>query len=338
MNYEEFYNKVKNEVPENYDEYQTAKKLEIIMADEFSFDDNYKYGTRKEKSKIIEDSDISTQMTSNEIQDYLNRFCEKRVMVCIPLAAIYLLTIKRLAYERNLDMEAFLAQPGGRDPHRHVNLFRCSTGKPMGSVDVQRDLTRIKLGMRTKHFGNMKEDDLVDTVLTDEDNERIDRTIGYPKEKMYSEDRFRLFYESLGTLPIEKKRVEILGFINRNYPLDKLNASSLKQLFFYTFGKIDDPGFDVKVARMEKDGVKKYSSILRLGNDYYSYNFEEKIVMVCSAEKLFNGLVSGEITWADEPERITKVSREKGRTLFSRIKEIAFGKNKARDKDVEEER
>lgn len=338
MNYEEFYNKVKNEIPESYDEYQTAKKLEIVMAGEFSFDDNYKYGTRKEKSKIIDESNVSPKMTSSEVQEYLDHFCEKRVMVCIPLAAIYMMTIKRLAYERNLDIAAFMAQPGARDPHRHVNLFRFSTGKPLGSVDVQRDLTRIKLGMRTKYFGNMKEDDLVDTVLTDEDNERIDESIGYPKEKMYAEDRFKLFYESLGALSVEEKRTEILGFINRNYPLDKLNASSLKQLFLYTFDRVDDPGFDTKIAMMEKDGVKKYSSILRLGNDYYSYNFEEKKVMACSAEKLFNGLVSGEITWADEPERINAVSREKGRTLFSRIKDIALGKNKAQDKDVEEER
>jgi len=338
MNYEDFYNKVKSEIPESYDEYQTAKKLEIVMAEEFSFDDNYKYGSKKEKSKIIEDSEIKPNMDSKEVEEYLDRFCQKKVMVCIPLAAIYMMTIRRLAYDRNLDMTAFIAQPGARDPHRHVNLFRYSTGKPMGSVDVQRDLTRIKLGMRTKFFGNMKEDDLVDTVLTDEDNERIDKSIGYPREKMYSEDRFKYFLEGISNLPLEKRRAEILGFINRNFPLDKLSASSLKQLFLYTFGKIDDPGFEAKIAGMEKNGVKKYSSILRLGNDYYSYNFEEKKVMVCSAEKLFSGLVKGEITWADDPRIITTVSKEKGESFLNRIKQIAFGKKTTQEQDLEEER
>lgn len=170
------YNKLLNSIPEGLNQIEIARFLYIELGKYFIYDPDVIFAQDVETRKEIAYRGIN-EITNNKV-------------VCISLSKIYTELLRRCG----INAETVYIPKNPTNPNSIGHAFtQIDIEGKKGSVELIRDLTNIKVGLKTEYFlpgitkEKMKEAeergllDKIDTVLTINDSELrdIDDKIGY---------------------------------------------------------------------------------------------------------------------------------------------------------------
>ena len=145
----------------NLPEISMIKKIYIELGLNRTFSPEYYFGNSKTKAKIYSLAESKSKIAER---------VDNKTIICCSLARQFEYLFRELGYYCTVIKE----------DHEHVyNLLRLKDGRLIG-LDLQRDLEFIQTGRRTRFFGATENKNNLLSIISDEEQIKIDRDIRYP--------------------------------------------------------------------------------------------------------------------------------------------------------------
>ncbi len=259
-------NKIIDEVLETKDlkDIERVKSLYLKLGEIFAY--NVEYFYTKETEKIYEkDLTIKSIQTSN-YQNKIN-------VVCKQIAQILVEAINKMAKKEKKNMTAKLIGYEEGKKNHVITLLTLENSNYY--LDLYKDLYRIQKGMRTKYFAPEEEilareinnyypiksefDGVKCQNISKEENEKIDKKIGYLKYGIYTEDVIEMLKEE-----IEEEKENILEYISNNNLKNKENKLTKFKIdfIFKHFKNNYLPAKTMEIFELERFYLKTFANIL----------------------------------------------------------------------------
>lgn len=278
MNKQEFIQRMKEEIPKDFSELEIAKYIYIKLGKQKAFDEKYFFGNLKTRKKIYKLAE-QNKIDSNEAS-------KNKKIICVSLSYLYRDILKEFGINCVIAEEF---------EHKYP-IIVLKNGRRI-RADLQLDLYNIHTKSKTKYFGT-KEKYGYEAVeeLTDEENIKIDKKIGYIKyEQEYKDSSIsRLKDEVRG-----KDANEFLKIILQDKEINKFDKKleyvELYKYYKSILNRIDSKYLDKKIFSLtcfkeRKNGYKDYTmclySVEKSGVNVYIFSKKEKKFLKVELSKI----------------------------------------------------
>lgn len=258
-------------MPQDLNELELAKYIYIQLGLIKSFDTKYYFGTHDQQVKMYK----IAQRTSENMEEAI----QKRKIICVSISEMYRYLLQHYGIQSEVSKEVTILG------HAY-NIIYFKDGRIM-EADLQKDLEKIQLGMKTKYFG-------VDygvsyATISEKENIRIDKKIGRIKEESdYRDEKIEKMIRNLRGLDILEQVEQILKADDIVAMPKDIGYVERAKFYYNLIGKILNPYLSVKCDifhcyRYKKvkdldEEEKKYIMLLSIyppGNNLEVYAFSD---------------------------------------------------------------